>query len=88
MKSKAVEATPSNAIETVVSEQSSATIQISVEDAEQLYSLFHNVEVADFHFHTCQAQNFRQHIQSVYKAANVEAAFWRIKAAIDAVKGV
>ena len=64
-----------------------AYISVSVEDAEQIYSLFQNVELADVHFHTCQAVNFRQHVQSVYKAKNVAKAFENLKAAIVALKG-
>jgi len=63
------------------------SISVPIQDAEQLYELFKNVELADFHFHTCQAVNFRQHVQSVYKAENVRAAFERLNDAITAAKG-
>lgn len=62
-------------------------ISISVQDAKRIYELFENVELADFHFHTCQAVNFRQHIQSVYKAENVRSAFERLHESITAMDG-
>ena len=68
-------------------EKASEGICISIEDAEQIYSLFQNVEVADAHFFTCQAVDFRQHVQSVYKAENVRKAFEGLNAAINMAKG-
>jgi len=63
------------------------TVIISVNDAEKIYDLFFNVESADAHFHTCQSVNFRQHVQSVYKAPNISKAFEALKTAIDKAKG-
>lgn len=63
------------------------TVTISVTDAERLYDLYNNVEMADAHFHTCQSANFRMHIQSVYRAPNVKSAYDKLKSAIAAVKG-
>lgn len=60
---------------------------ISVNDAEKIYDLFFNVESADAHFHTCQSVNFRQHVQSVYKAPNISKAFEALKTAINKAKG-
>jgi len=60
---------------------------ISVNDAEKIYDLFFNVESADAHFHTCQSVNFRQHVQSVYKAQNISKAFEALKTAINKAKG-
>ena len=71
----------------MILEKTSEGICISVEDAERIYSLFQNVEAADAHFHTCQAVNFRQHVQSVYKAENVRKAFEGLNAAINMAKG-
>ena len=68
-------------------EKTSEGICISVEDAERIYSLFQNVEVADSHFFSCQAVNFRQHVQSVYKAENVRKAFEGLNAALNMAKG-
>ena len=60
---------------------------ISVNDAEKIYDLFFNVESADAHFHTCQSVNFRQHVQSVYKAPNISKAFEALKTVINKAKG-
>ena len=60
---------------------------ISVNDTEKIYDLFFNVESADAHFHTCQSVNFRQHVQSVYKAPNISKAFEALKTAINKAKG-
>lgn len=63
-------------------------ITITVEDAEQIYKLFENVELADVHFHSCQSAQFRQHIQSVYKAQNIEQAFNNLRdAMLEAKEG-
>lgn len=66
----------------------SETIAIPLNVAEKLYELYMNVELADAHFHSCQSPNFRQHVQSVYKAANIKSAFDKLKSEIDSVKGV
>lgn len=50
-------------------------ITISVKDAKIFLMLFDGVKEADEFFHTCQSQQFRQHIQGTYKAAKVEKAF-------------
>ena len=50
-------------------------LAVSKEMAETLYSLFANCEAADAHFKSCQASQFRSHIQGAYKAPNVQAAF-------------
>lgn len=62
-------------------------VTLDLADAEKLYELYRNVELADVHFHTCQSGNFRQHVQGVYRAANVKNAYDKLKAAIDATKG-
>ncbi len=64
------------------------TVSIPIEDAEQLYELFKNVELADIHFHTCQSVNFRDHVKAVYKAPKVSTAFAGLKQKIEQVKGV
>lgn len=64
------------------------TVTISLADAEQLYELFKNVELADLHFHSCQSASFRQHVQSVYKAPNIKGAFEALKQKIDEAKEV
>lgn len=58
-------------------------IVLDLDDAKRLYELYHNVEAADAHFQTCQSTNFRQHIQSVYKAANIRAAFEKLETLIS-----
>lgn len=62
-------------------------ITLTVEDAEQIYKLFENVQLADLHFHSCQSPQFRQHMQSVYKAPNIEQAFTNLNDAITKAKG-
>lgn len=61
-------------------------ITISIQTAEQLLSLFENIASADAHFKLCQSVPFRQHMQRVYTAANVGAAFCKLKAEIEAAK--
>lgn len=51
------------------------TITIDVKTAERLLELYRNCEAADSAFKTCQSVQFRNHIQSVYKAQNIESAF-------------
>ena len=63
------------------------TITVSISDAERIYELFMHIESADAHYHTCQSANFRQHVQSVYKAPNIGKAFDALKTAIDNAKG-
>lgn len=62
-------------------------VTLSVEDAEQIYKLYENVQLADVHFHSCQSPLFRQHIQSVYKAQNVGKAFDNLRDAMLEAKG-
>ena len=62
-------------------------VMMTVADAEQLYELYRNIEMADTHFHTCQSEQFRQHMRGVYKARNVSAAFVKLNEAINAAKG-
>ena len=59
-------------------------ISLDKKVAEQLYELFHNVEVADSHYKRCQSDQFRMHVQSVYKNAGVNDAFEALRTAIDA----
>ena len=60
------------------------TISITKECAEKLFDLYANVEAADAHYKRCQSDNFRIHVQSVYKNAGVAAAFAELKSQIDA----
>lgn len=60
-----------------------ADITISREVAEQLYDLYHNVELADTHYKRCQSDNFRLHVCDVYKNANVAGAFATLKSQLD-----
>ena len=48
-----------------------ATITIPLQDAEALYQMLRNVELAELHFHSCQAANFRQHVQATFHAQDV-----------------
>lgn len=57
-------------------------IVLDLNDAKRLYELYQNVEAADAHFQRCQSDSFRQHVQSVYKAANIRAAFERLETLI------
>lgn len=60
-----------------------ADITISRAVAEQLYDLYNNVSAADAHYQRCQSDNFRLHVQSVYKNAGVSGAFEALKQKID-----
>ena len=62
-------------------------ITISIQTAEQLLSLFENIVAADAHFKSCQSVMFRQHMQRVYTATNVGAAFCTLKSAVESSKG-
>lgn len=62
---------------------SGKTVSIPLETAQQALELFRNVEAADAHFQTCQSIPFRQHVRSVYRAPNVEAAYRDIAAAVE-----
>lgn len=81
---KKVEAISEEVVETV---EAPATVTIPVATANYLYDLYRNIESADAHFHRCQSDNFRQHVVSVYNAANVRNAFSLLKSAIDKEKG-
>lgn len=50
-------------------------VELSIGTAKRIYELYNNIEAADAHFQTCQSVNFRQHMQSVYKARNIANAF-------------
>lgn len=65
-----------------------AKIEISLQDADALYQMLRNVELAEAHFHSCQAANFRQHVQATFHARNVADAYEALKAAIEAAKEV
>lgn len=62
-------------------------IVLDLNTAKCLYDLFHNVELADLHFKSCQATSFRTHVQSTYKAPNISAAFDKLNAAIKNSEG-
>ena len=64
-----------------------STITLDLADAERIYELYRNVELADAHFHTCQSLNFRQHVHDVYNAANNKNAYEKLKGSIDSAKG-
>ena len=59
------------------------TVAITISDARQLYELYQNLEAADAHYQTCQSRGFRDHMQKVYRAANVQSAFAELKSQLD-----
>lgn len=61
-------------------------ITIDIKTAEKIAELYTNCEAADAAFQSCQSVQFRNHIQSVYKAPNVVAAFTELQQKIDATK--
>lgn len=63
-----------------------ANISIPLEMAERIIDLYTNIEAADAHFQRCQSDNFRLHVQAVYRNAGVSAAFEDLKQQIDAQK--
>ena len=65
-----------------------ATITIPLQDAEALYQMLRNVELAELHFHSCQAANFRQHVQATFHAQDVADAYETLKDAIEKAKEV
>lgn len=83
-----ITATAASTAVSAVETPAPVTVPIPIEDAEQIYELFKNVELADIHFHTCQSVNFRDHVKSVYKAPKVSAAFAGLKQEIEQAKGV
>lgn len=72
-------------VEAVAPQEPQITIPLS--KAKQLYELYRNVEFADAHYRTCQSDNFRIHLQGVYKAGKISKAFDALAAAIDAEEG-
>lgn len=64
------------------------TITVSLETAEALYQMLRNVELAELHFHSCQAANFRQHVQTTFHSQDVTNAYAALKAAIEQTKEV
>ena len=62
-------------------------IRIDVEDAKRLMELYTSLEAADAHYRTCQAQNFRQFVQLVYKAPKVNAAYQKLNACSASTEG-
>ena len=67
--------------------QTDEGIRIDTEDAKRLIELYTSLEVADAHYHTCQAQNFRQFVQSVYKAPKITSAYRKLNACIESKEG-
>lgn len=65
-----------------------AAVTVSLQDAEALYQMLRNVELAELHFHSCQAANFRQHVQATFHAQDVADAYKALKAAIENAKEV
>ena len=64
-------------------EQTAPEITITLADAEQIMALYTNVEAADAHYQRCQSDLFREHVRASYKAALVDAAYARLKQAMD-----
>lgn len=62
------------------------TITITKKQAEQLFDLYNNVYAADSHYKRCQSDQFRVHVQSVYKHDGVREAFESLRAKIDAAE--
>lgn len=58
-------------------------ITIDIKTAEKLVELYKNCEAADAAFKSCQSVQFRTHIQGVYTAPNVAAAFEALQQKID-----
>ena len=58
-------------------------IEVSLEDARQLFELYKTCELADRHFHSCQSDLYRRHVSAACKARNVSRAFERLKEQID-----
>ena len=63
-------------------------IRISVNDAEKIIELHRKIEKADCHFKTCQSANFREYVQSVFKAQTIVNAINRLSEAVEKAKGV
>lgn len=64
--------------------QAASFISLTIDEAKKILELYRNIESADAHYRTCQAQNFRAHVQSTYKAPNISAAFEALKASVKA----
>ena len=60
-----------------------ADIIIPRAEAEKIYELFNNVAAADAHYQRCQSDNFRQHVQSVYRNPRITGAFEALKRRLD-----
>lgn len=58
-------------------------IEVSLEDAWQLFELYKTCELADRHFHSCQSDLYRRHVSAACKAKNVSRAFERLKEQMD-----
>lgn len=58
-------------------------IEVSMEDARQLYELYKTCVLADRHFHSCQSDLYRRHVSAACKAKNVSTAFERLKEQMD-----
>lgn len=58
-------------------------IEVSLEDARQLFELYKTCELADRHFHSCQSDLYRRHVSAACKARNVSRAFERLKEQMD-----
>lgn len=62
------------------------TVTIDLKTAERIYDLYRNCEAADTAYKSCQSTQFRNHIQGVYKAPNVEKAFAELQRLIEEAK--
>ena len=68
--------------------KSAPTITLTTSQAERLFDLYNNVFAADSHYKRCQSDQFRVHVQSVYKHDGVREAFESLRAKIDAAEAV
>lgn len=61
-------------------------IELMVKQAEDLLTLYDNIEAADSHFKRCQSDLFRNFTMDTVKAQNTESAFAALRQQITAAR--
>ena len=61
-------------------------IELTVKQAQDLLTVYTNIEAADAHFKTCQADLFRDFTRDTIKAKDIESAYATLRQQIEAAQ--
>lgn len=71
---------------TPVSTNANDSVTLKISDAEKILELYRIIKLADSHFHNCQSNSFRNHVQASYKAKNIANAYSTLESLIASAK--